>query len=546
MPVIRSVIDPLTSPRLALSGRVVTMDASHSTIPKGTVYLEKGGIVAVQAAAADPPAGFGSVKRVAVGGTIYPGLIELHNHLAYNALRLWQVPKTYANRDEWGSKRNKEYRPTISGPMTVLGKSPGLLPALIRYVEAKCLVAGVTTSQGVELFSNRGARRYYRGIVRNVEQTEDPGLPDASAKISDMEAANAPKFLARLKKETCFLLHLSEGTDAAARAHFTALRFAPGEWAVDKSLAGIHCAALTAHDLAAYGSLKGALIWSPMSNLLLYGQTARVADAKQCGVRIGLGSDWSPTGSKNLLGELKVARLVSSSSMFTDAELVDMVTRTAAAILGWDAVLGSLEAGKRADLIALSGASGDPYRALIGAKETDVRLVVIGGVPRFGLPSLFTKLGTAAKETVRIGGNLRALNLDQADGDPVVGAITLSQARDTLRDALHRLPDLAHAIESQPHNAMAVMGGGPLTWSLALDEIEETGMEVRPRLRGARGRATGPRIDMTAVTAVPLSTVLKPLTLDPLTVADDDDFLDAVELQRNLPATVRTGLRGMY
>src|SRR6476469_8375503 len=162
MPALKNVIDPLTSPRLALSGRVVTIYAAHGTTEKGTVYLEKGGIVAVQATAATPPAGFEGVKRVPVGGTLYPGLIELHNHLAYNALRLWQVPKTYANRDEWGGKRNKEYRPAISGPMTVLGKSPGLLPALIRYVEAKCLVAGVTTSQGIELFSNRGARRYYR------------------------------------------------------------------------------------------------------------------------------------------------------------------------------------------------------------------------------------------------------------------------------------------------------------------------------------------------------------------------------------------------
>jgi len=546
MPVVKNVIDPLTSPRLALSGRVVTMDASHRTIEKGTVFLEKGGIVAVQANDAAPPAGFEGVKRVLVGGTLYPGLIELHNHLAYNALRLWPVPKKYANRDEWGGQRNKEYRPAISGPMTVLGKSPGLLPALIRYVEAKCLVAGVTTSQGIELFSNRGARRYYRGIVRNVENTEDPGLPDASAKISDVEAANAQKFFAKLQKETCFLLHLSEGTNAAARAHFQALQFAPSQWAVSSALAGIHCAALTAADLAAYGSFKGALIWSPMSNLLLYGQTARVKDARRSGVRIGLGSDWSPTGSKNLLGELKVARLASSASVFSDADLVDMVTRTAAAILGWDATLGSLEAGKRADLIVIDGAAGDPYGTLIAAKETDVRLVVIGGVPRFGLPGLFTKLGTVAKETVRIGGSLRALNLAQADGDPVVGAITLDEARDTLRDALHRLPDLARALENPPHNAMAVMGGGRLTWSLALDEIEETGMEVRPRLRTASGRATGPRIDRSAVSAVPLSTVLKPLELDPLTVADDHDFLDAVERQRNLPAAVRTGLRTLY
>ena len=53
------------------------------------------------------------------------------------------------------------------------------------------------------------------------------------------------------------------------------------------------------------------MVWSPLSNLLLYGATARVDAAKRAGVRIGLGSDWSPSGSKNLLGELKVAWLYS-------------------------------------------------------------------------------------------------------------------------------------------------------------------------------------------------------------------------------------------
>ena len=54
-----------------------------------------------------------------------------------------------------------------------------------------------------------------------------------------------------------------------------------------------------------------AMVWSPFSNLALYGETAAIAAAKACGLRIGIGPDWSPMG-KNLLGELKVARLVSA------------------------------------------------------------------------------------------------------------------------------------------------------------------------------------------------------------------------------------------
>ena len=105
------------------------------------------------------------------------------------------------------------------------------------------------------------------------------------------------------------------------------------------------------------------MIWSPLSNLLLYGKTADVVAAKTEGVRIGIGSDWSPSGSKNLLGELKVARLVSASlgNVFSDREIVAMATTNAASILQWDRVLGSLEAGKRADLIVVDGTSGDAY-----------------------------------------------------------------------------------------------------------------------------------------------------------------------------------------
>jgi len=56
------------------------------------------------------------------------------------------------------------------------------------------------------------------------------------------------------------------------------------------------------------------MVWSPFSNLLLYGGTSDIARARNEGVLIALGPDWSPSGSKNLLGELKVARLVSEEA----------------------------------------------------------------------------------------------------------------------------------------------------------------------------------------------------------------------------------------
>jgi 5-methylthioadenosine/S-adenosylhomocysteine deaminase len=537
-------IDPLDGPKMALAGDIVAMDDALSLTRDGRLYVDKGAIVAIRRASDPAPPGFENVSVLNTGGTIFPGLIELHNHLAYNALRLWQVPKKYDNRDQWSGIA--EYRKLVSGPMTVVGKSPELLPALIRYVEAKCLLAGVTTTQGIALFSNAGIRRFYRGIVRNVEETDEENLPEVETRIADVEAQSAQKFLARLKRETCFLLHLSEGLNDKAREHFLALNFAPDEWAITPQLAGIHCAALKPEDFTIFGQLGAAMVWSPLSNLLLYGATADIAAAIQAGVRIGIGSDWSPSGSKNLLGELKVAWLVAQQiGGISRHDIVAMATRTAAKILGWASVLGTIEPGKRADLLVVDGTSADPYDQLIRAKETDIALIVINGVPRFGRNAFMSDLG-ATGEALTIDSQKRTLFLKQATQDSLVGAIKLSQATAMLKDALSKLPALAKEMERPKPVAMIGRRQAPTTWQLALDEIEDTGFDLRPRLPSRQNRQLTGATRRAAVAAKPLSEILQPLELDPLTVVDDPDFLAALVMQRNLPQFIKDGLPPLY
>ena len=259
--------------------------------------------------------------------------------------------------------------------MKVLGLTENVMPSLVRYVECKCLVGGVTTSQGIELFSNAGARRYYRGIVRNVEQTDEADLPEAVTRIADVDARSPERFLARLKKQTCLLLHLSEGVDQTARKHFRALQLPDGEWAITSALAGIHCAGLLNEDFRIFGARDASMVWSPMSNLLLYGATSRVKSARDNGVRIGLGSDWAVSGSKNLLGELKVARLASDehgrrlhrSRSGGDGHARCRVDPR----LAERARIAAVPA-RAPTSIVLDGTTGDPYKALVHAAETGI------------------------------------------------------------------------------------------------------------------------------------------------------------------------------
>ena len=551
-------IDPLSGPKLALAGRVVTMDDTFTVKDDAILYVDRGSIVAVQDRARLAPAGFEKVAPVDTGATLFPGLIELHNHLSYNALPIWSpVPKLFQDRGQWPG--HPDYRKLISGPMTVVGEyrdaqgKPALLAPLVRYVECKCLLGGVTTSQGIMLSSNAGVQRFYRGIVRNVEQTDDPDLSEAHGRIADVEAKDARAFLARLNKERgCLLLHLSEGVNSTARRHFLALEVAPGEWAINDRFCGIHSAGLLPEDFTVLAGHGGAMVWSPLSNLLLYGATAHVEAARRAKTPIGLGSDWSPSGSKNLLGELKVAWLCSQhmlQGLFSARDLVAMATRDAAAIIKWQKALGTLEAGKRADLVAIEGKEGDPYEALIKAKETSIRLVMINGVARYGVPDLMAALG-AKGETISVGGSKRQLFLKQATGDPDVANVSLSSAKRTLRTAFHNLPKLAKELEKpKPKTAAraALDAPEPVVWSLSLDEIQPTGVDLRPRLpfNGPRD-FTGPKIISPKAAAPPLSTILKPIALDPLTVADDPDFLKKIASEPNVPDAVRAGLATLY
>ena len=513
----------------ALRGRIVTVNDKFDVIPDGVIYVDGNSIAAVQAAAAPPPAKFAGVKPVDTGGTMFPGLIELHNHLAYNVIGLWLVDKKYTNRDQW--PRGPSYQTNLTGPIKVLATHAPLLPAITRYVECKSLFGGSTASQGITLSASNGVRKFFKGLVRNVEETFDPDLPDAKAKIGDVASKDATAFRAALKKAKCYLLHLSEGTDAAAHAHFEALTSVDPD-ALAPSLSGIHCVALQPLDFKAMHANGGSMVWSPLSNLLLYGQTARVKDARNAGVPVGLGPDWAYSGSKNLLGELKVARAVSAIQNLgiSDRDLLSMATIGAARILHWDALVGSLEKGKRADVIVVGGVSADPLDALFKADESDVRLCVIDGNPRYGLAAIMTKLG-AEGETIAVAGKTRVLSFtNDQEGAP---SMKLADARDALADAMKNLPKLAKELAKPKPMSLLAMRSAKPQWTLALDEIEDTGVEIRPHLF-----STGMSVMSTAVAPAALT----PVKLDPLTLADDSDFLDIIAKEPNLPEALKEAL----
>ena len=523
-------VHPVTAQTVVLQGRVVTMGPA-GVLPRGAIYVDRGQIIAVAPVNQAPPAAFEAAPRIKTNATIYPGLIELHNHLCYNAMPLWNVPARYENNGQWRTA-DGDYARRITKPSQVLGGTEGVVEALVRFVECRCLLGGVTTSQGVTLSSEAGIKSIFNGLVRNVEKPEDP-LPAAGTGIANPSKGKAAEYRAKLAGHTCYLQHLSEGVDPTARSWFLNLQDEDGAWAITDSLCGIHSTALKPEDFRVLAAHGGSMVWSPLSNYLLYGRTADIRSAKDADVLIGLGSDWAPSGSKSLLGELKVAWLASQEAggVFTAAELVAMATSNAARILKWDNLLGTIEPGKRADFMVLDGRKGDDYLRVIEARDASVALVVIDGVPRFGKRPLMSQFGLQPGdvEEIRVGRAKRWLYLTQEDAHSLVRNLGLRAASARLRDALQRLPELAQALDDKA--ASGVFAGSAdatgTPWRVALDFDQDP-------------------VDL-ALAARPLADfVTEPMSLDGITVADDPLFLPRLSAARNLPDFVKTGLPALY
>jgi imidazolonepropionase-like amidohydrolase len=539
--------------RYALRGRIVTMDAKNpadkdTVIADGVIYIADGVIADITRAGAPVPAAFTDAPLIATRGTIYPGLMELHNHLSYNALPLWTVSGTYSNNSQWRNAEAK--RKLISGPMSLLNDAGGYLGAIVRYVETKCLVAGVTTSQGLTLIGAGGLPKKYRGIVRNCEEPDDAALPKAAHRIDDIDGAGGvqPKdFKKKLAGLTgSFLLHLSEGIDPAARKHFLALQIENEDWAITPALVGIHSAGLLPEDFPILKANGGSMVWSPLSNMMLYGETAHMDAAKANQVLIALGADWSPSGSKNLLAELKIARLYSKlhGNLFTDAELVRMVTANPARMLKWFDKLGSIEKGKLADLLVIRGQAADSYRKLVTCNEMDVSMVVIGGVPRYGLTSLMQQLGQdGEKLTLRANGATREWTMNLAGApDAAVAALTYQDAFDKLKAGLAALPNP----EPLPVIAMgeADGGGAPVEpFKLLLDNDGGEGYASRALLP----LTTADVIADLWAAAVDLHSLVEPIEIDQLTVAEDaHTYVDRLTAQPHLKPEFKAKLAALY
>jgi cytosine/adenosine deaminase-related metal-dependent hydrolase len=164
-----------------------------------------------------------------------------------------------------------------------------------------------------------------------------------------------------------------------------------------------HGTALTATEFEEMARVGMSLVWSPTSNLLLYGKTTNIPAVVEAGVMMAIGPDWTPSGTANLLAELKVADRLDRDEfgdIIPDEAMWRMATSNPADMSEMQTRIGRIAPGLYADLVVIRGDVQSPYRAIVDARPSDVLGTIVSGEILYGERRLLDQLGRAGQYEV--------------------------------------------------------------------------------------------------------------------------------------------------
>jgi imidazolonepropionase-like amidohydrolase len=338
-------------------------DGTGRTVERGSLLARDGRIVSVSEGAIEAP----ELMRIDAGGmTIVPGLIDTHTHLLIysfarspEALEAWTeaiMPRLLQEILAAGVttvSNNGDFFPAIAdvrarlesgdpiGPRMltagpIFGAPDGHPAATVCQGDAFCresVAVEVTdpdiARSGVRELADAGVN----AIKAVYHQPGLPGLDDAvlQAIADEAEAQGLP-----------FVVHELSFTSMITAAELGADRFAhtPHEDVVDPE---------RARQLLGDAEIPISTTLAGVSRRL---KPANLKALRDSGVNLALGTDVPVfLGYGNILSR----ELLAPNEIFSEEQVLAMATRNAAAYLGLDAEIGTLEPGKQADIVLVDG-----------------------------------------------------------------------------------------------------------------------------------------------------------------------------------------------
>jgi cytosine/adenosine deaminase-related metal-dependent hydrolase len=186
-----------------------------------------------------------------------------------------------------------------------------------------------------------------------------------------------------------------------------------------------HCVWVDKEGIARLARQRTNVVHCPSSNLKLGSGIAPIPEMLAAGCRVGIGADGAPCNNRlDAFTEMRLAALIQKPRLGPEAlpaaQALELATLGGARALGLETEIGSVEVGKRADLIVLDldGPHAQPAEAdlisriVYSARAADVRHVVVDGrlVVKDGV------LKTASPEEIRRAANAQARRLRRAVG----------------------------------------------------------------------------------------------------------------------------------
>ncbi|MBT3585880.1 MAG: hypothetical protein HN509_13320 [Halobacteriovoraceae bacterium] len=214
----------------------------------------------------------------------------------------------------------------------------------------------------------------------------------------------------------------------------------------------VHGVGIKTEDLPHMAKKGMGLIWSPYSNLLLYGQTLDVAAAIKAGVNLSIGTDWLPTGSRGMLDEIKIAldyvekdpekknlkELFTFGSKYSShyEGLYNLMTQNPAQMIhhyentSGEAGVGRIHKGSMGTIIAIKKHVEDPYENIVKhGYEKDLNLVIVDGKGVYGDESYFNRVGVTEENYEKLPNYLKGFNeLANSDSVPALDPVGATKA----------------------------------------------------------------------------------------------------------------------
>jgi 5-methylthioadenosine/S-adenosylhomocysteine deaminase len=402
---------------LVTGGLLVTMDGGRAIYDDGSVAVKGDTIVAVGPSATINGKFTGLVKIDARGKLVMPGFINGHTHVPMTLFRGLHDDVTL---DDWLRK--------YIFPAEAKNVTEDFVRWGTRLAAAEQIRSGVTTFADMYYFEDAVAEETkaagMRGVLGetwidfpapdNKNETEMLRYTDTFLKKwngdSLIHAAVAPHSIYTCSQKTLqdaaglarkyhapILIHVAEmkkeWDDSEKQNGLSPVQFLDKIGILGPEVVAAHCIFVDDADRKTLTQRQVGCVHNPSSNMMLASGVSRVPEMRAAGIAVGLGTD-GPAGSNNdldLMEEIdlaaKLAKITKMDPLALNAKaVVEMATIEGARALHMEKEIGSLESGKKADLIVigLDRPNAVPmyevYAQLAYAlKGNDIETVVIGG-----------------------------------------------------------------------------------------------------------------------------------------------------------------------